>query len=89
MTPVSQTIVDKNTCSTCKHFGGQGRLGVQQELTGKKRTCMAYLFDDMDNTDFRPMPDWVVTWGSLGSAKGVLQVHETFGCINYNNEKDF
>lgn len=76
------------TCSTCKHFGAQGRKGLVQELTGEERTCMAYLFSDIDNEDFRPMPDWEVTWGSLNGAKGVLKVDEKFGCINHNENYD-
>jgi hypothetical protein len=75
-----------NTCSTCKHWGGQGVIGVVQVFSGDNRTCMAYLFGDMDNDDFRPMPDWVVTFGTLGGAKGVLKVHKDFGCINHNNK---
>jgi hypothetical protein len=60
-------------------------VGIQQQKEGDIRTCMAYLYGDMDNEEFRPMPDWVVTFGILGGAKGVLKVHKGFGCINHNN----
>jgi hypothetical protein len=73
-----------NQCSTCKHWGGQGTIGTREYEEGDKRTCMAYLFGDIYNDDFRPMPDWVVTFGNLNGAKGVLKTHRDFCCVNHN-----
>jgi hypothetical protein len=74
------------TCQSCKHFGAQGRLGgLKQNLVDDNRPCSAYLFGDDENEDFRIMPDWVATFGSIGYAKGVLKVHKDFGCINHNS----
>ncbi len=75
-------------CSTCKHWGGQGTIGTVTHTEGNYRPCMAYLFGDMDNENFKPMPDWKVTFGSLNGAKGVLEVHKDFGCVNHNPDFD-
>ena len=80
--------MSEKICNTCKHWGGQGVIGTKKTTEGDERVCMAYLFYDIDNNDFRPIPDWVVTYGSLSGAKGVLKTHRTFGCINYNNGFD-
>ena len=71
-------------CASCKHWGGQGTFGTVKETEGEERSCMAYLFGDFTNHDFREMPNWVVTFGSLHGAKGVLTTHKDFGCINHN-----
>lgn len=80
----SNGILGVAMCSSCKHWGGQGTIGLVKTTTGDNRTCMAYLFGDMDNENFKPMPDWKVTFGSLNSAKGVLETHKDFGCVNHN-----
>ncbi len=82
--------MEKNAinCSTCKHWGGQGLIGIKKTTRGEYRLCIAYLFGDIDNRDFRLMPDWTVTFGSLNGAKGVLKVHENYRCINHNSTFD-
>jgi hypothetical protein len=72
-------------CSTCKHWGGQGTIGLAKTTTGDNRTCMAYLFGDMDNENFKSMPNWKVTFGNLNVAKGVLETHKDFVCVNHNS----
>jgi len=84
----AQCAIQSVVCSTCKHWGGQGTTGLVKTTQGDYRTCMAYLFGDMDNEDFRPMPDWKVTYGSLNGAKGALEVHKDYGCVNHNPDFD-
>jgi hypothetical protein len=74
----------REECITCKHWGGQGIAGSVIETIGDDKTCMAYLFGDLDNKNFKQMPNWVVTFGSLNGAKGVLKTHKNFGCVNHN-----
>ena len=87
----SQSEVVERTdinCNTCKHWGGQGTIGMVKTTNGKYRPCIAYLFGDMDNRDFKPMPEWKVTFGNLNGAKGILEVHENYACINHNGTFD-
>jgi len=80
--------VMRSTCSTCKHFGAQGVIGLVKESEGNDRYCSAHLFGDIDNEDFREMPFWEVTYGNSGNSKGVLKVHKDFGCLNHNETFD-
>lgn len=84
MVKFANIVAKPNTCSSCKHWGGQGTIGIQK-TEGDERACIAYLFGDMDNPDFKPMPDWVATFGGLNGAKGELRTHKDFGCINHNS----
>lgn len=78
-------ILNKDSiCSTCKHFGAQGVIGLVKEIDENYRYCSAVLFGDVDNYDFRHMPFWEVTYGNSGNSKGVLKTHKDFGCLNYN-----
>jgi hypothetical protein len=83
--PCTIHSVKCSTCLTCKHWGAQGTIGLIDEgATKDVRACMAFLFGDMDNEDFRPMPYYKITWGSNNGAKGQLVTHKDFGCINHN-----
>lgn len=75
-------------CSKCKHWGGQGVTGVAKTLEGDDRVCMAHLFGDYDNNNFKPMPYYNITFGNINGAKGQLYTNKDFGCINYNPEYD-
>jgi len=87
--PCTIHSVKCSTCLTCKHWGAQGTIGlIDEEATKDVRACMAFLFGDMDNEDFRPMPDYKITWGSNNGAKGQLVTHKDFGCINHNGTFD-
>ena len=69
-------------CATCKHFGGQGCVGLKHEA-GEWRYCAAFLYGDYSK-DIEPMPEYRVTWGNTNGAKGQLFVHQDFCCINHN-----
>lgn len=83
---INLPVAEPLRCLTCRHFGGQGVVGLQHE-EGTWRYCALFLFGEFGR-ETTPMPEYRVTWGNANGAKGQLFVHETFGCINHNPEFD-